>query len=68
MYFLMLKLYLNSKFIKNNLYEHVRADTAGSAKMISINKKVEAAIASALSAETYGLEIIQKILKTNLEI
>ena len=51
-----------SKFIKkNNLYEHVRADTAGSAKMISINKKKdEAAIASALSAETYGLEIIQK--------
>ena len=51
-----------SKFIKqNNLNEHVRADTAGSAKMISINKKKdEAAIASALSAETYGLEIIQK--------
>ena len=29
-----------SKFIKkNNMIEHVRADTAGSAKMISINKK-----------------------------
>ena len=51
-----------SKFIKkNNINEHVRADTAGSAKMISINKKRdEAAIASALSAETYGLEVIQK--------
>ena len=51
-----------SKFIKkNNLNEHVRADTAGSAKMISINKKKnEAAIASTLSAETYGLEVIQK--------
>ena len=51
-----------SKFIKkNNINEHVRADTAGSAKMISVNKKKdEAAIASALSAETYGLEVIQK--------
>ncbi len=51
-----------SKFIKkNNLNEHVRADTAGSAKMISENKKKhEAAIASLLSAKTYGLEIIQK--------
>ena len=51
-----------SKFIKkNNLTEHVRADAAGSAEMISKNKKKdEAAIASTLSAETYGLEIIQK--------
>ena len=51
-----------SRFIKrNNLIEHVRADTAGSAEMISINKiKNEAAIASTLSAEKYGLEIIQK--------
>ena len=51
-----------SKFIKkNNLNEHVRADTAGSAEMISLNKKKnEAAIASILSAETYGLEIIKK--------
>ena len=51
-----------SNFIKsNNLNEHVRADTAGSAEMISRNKKKhEAAIASSLSAETYGLEIIQK--------
>ena len=51
-----------SKFIKkNNLNENVRADTAGSAEMISKNKnKQEAAIASSLSAETYGLEIIQK--------
>ena len=51
-----------SKFIKKNkLSEHVRADTAGSAKMISKNKKKdEGAIASTLSAETYGLDIIQK--------
>ena len=51
-----------SKFIKtNNLNEHVRADTAGSAKMVSKNKnKKEAAIASTLSAKIYGLEIIQK--------
>ena len=51
-----------SKFIKKNkFYEHIRADTAGSAEMISKNKKKdEAAIASTLSAETYGLKIIQK--------
>ena len=52
-----------SKFIKeNNLNQHVRADTAGSAKMISNNKKKhEAAIASSLSAETYGLETLSLI-------
>ena len=51
-----------SRFIKKNKFnEHVRADTAGSAEMVSINKKKdEAAIASSLSAKTYGLEIIQK--------
>ena len=51
-----------SNFIKsNNLIEHVRADTAGSAEMISrIKDNKNAAIASTLSAETYGLEIIQK--------
>jgi len=51
-----------SKFIKkNNLIEHIRADTAGSAEMISRNKKKdEAAIASTLSAKTYGLEIIKR--------
>ena len=56
-----------SKFIKkNNMIEHVRADTAGSAKMISINKKQdEAAIASLLSAETYGLEVIQKNIEND---
>ena len=46
---------------KNNIAEHVRADTAGSAEMISKNKdKKQAAIASSLSAEIYGLEIIKK--------
>ena len=51
-----------SKFIKSHdLIEHVRADTAGSAEMISqIKDKTKAAIASSLSAETYNLEIIKK--------
>ena len=51
-----------SKFIKtNDFIEHVRADTAGSAEMISKAKdKSKAAIASSLSADTYGLEIIKK--------
>ena len=51
-----------SKFIKSyNLNEHVRADTAGSAQMISEGKdKSNAAIASSLSAETYGLEVLKK--------
>ena len=54
-----------SKFIKSNkLTEHVRADTAGSAEMVSKSKdKTKAAIASALSAKTYNLEII----KSNIE-
>ena len=54
-----------SKFIKsNNLTEHVRADTAGSAEMVSKSKdKTKAAIASSLSAKTYNLEII----KNNIE-
>ena len=51
-----------SNFIKsNNFIEHVRADTAGSAEMISKNNnKEDAAIASTLSADTYGLEIVKK--------
>ena len=51
-----------SNFIKShNLNEHVRADTAGSAEVISKNKdKTKAAIASSLSAKTYNLEIIKK--------
>ena len=51
-----------SNFIKlHNLNEHVRADTAGSAEMISkIKDKKNAAIASSLSAKTYGLEIMKK--------
>ena len=49
-----------SNFIKkNNLDEHIRADTAGSAETISKNKiKSEAAIASSLSAKIYNLKII----------
>ena len=51
-----------SKFIKeNNLVEHIRADTAGSAEMISKAKDLkQSAIASALSAKIYGLEVIKK--------
>ena len=51
-----------SEFIKkNNLTEHVRADTAGSAEMISKTKDIKkSAIASSLSAEIYGLEIVKK--------
>ncbi len=51
-----------SKFIKkNNLAEHIRADTAGSAEMISKTKDIKkSAIASSLSAEIYGLEVIKK--------
>ena len=51
-----------SRFIKlNSLIEHVRADTAGSAEMVSKTKdRTKAAIASSLSAKTYNLEIIKK--------
>ena len=51
-----------SKFIKkNNLVEHIRADTAGSAETISKTKiKTDAAIASSLSAEIYDLKILSK--------
>jgi prephenate dehydratase len=49
-----------SNFIKeNNLVEHIRADTAGSAEEISKKKfKTEAAIASSLSAKIYKLKIL----------
>ncbi|MDA9646192.1 prephenate dehydratase [Candidatus Pelagibacter sp.] len=49
-----------SNFIKkNNLVEHIRADTAGSAEAISKRKiKSEAAIASSLSAKIYKLKIL----------
>jgi prephenate dehydratase len=54
-----------SNFIKkNNLVEHIRADTAGSAEAISKKKiKSEAAIASLLSAKIYTL----KVLAPNIE-
>ena len=54
-----------SNFIKkNNLVEHIRADTAGSAEAISKKKiKSEGAIASSLSAKIYKL----KILAPNIE-
>ena len=51
-----------SKFIKkNDLIEHVHADTAGSAEMISKKRNInQAAIASTLSAKTYNLKVIEK--------
>ncbi len=51
-----------SKFIKkNNLTEHIRADTAGSAEMISKTKDIkQSAIASSLSAKIYELQVIKK--------
>ena len=51
-----------SNFIKeNNIAEHISADTAGSAEMISKTKdKKQAAIASSLSAEIYNLDVIKK--------
>ena len=53
---------------KNNLTEHVRADTAGSAKYISESKDIsKAAIASNLSADIYKLEIIEKDIQDNKE-
>ena len=58
-----------SKFIKdNNLTEHIRADTAGSAEMISKNKNIkQAAIASSLSAKIYGLKVIKKNIENDNE-
>ncbi len=52
----------SSNFIKkNNLFENVRADTAGSAKYISESKdQTKAAIASELSAKIYNLTILKK--------
>ena len=49
-----------SEFIKkNNINENVRADTAGSAALISNNKnKNDAAISSKLSSEIYKLDVI----------
>ena len=51
-----------SKFIKSHKFtEHVRADTAGSAEMVSTSQdRTKAAIASSLSAKTYNLEILKK--------
>ena len=52
----------SSSFIKKKKFtENVRADTAGSAKFISETKdKSKGAIASSLSAEIYGLKILQE--------
>ena len=49
------------KIIKLNKEMIIAADTAGSAKKISeLNKKEDAAIASALAAEIYNLEILEE--------
>ena len=51
----------STSFIKkHNLIENVMADTAGSAQFVSLAKdKSKAAIASKLSAEIYGLNILK---------
>jgi len=50
-----------NKILKLNKEMIVAADTAGSAKKISkLNSKEDAAIASALAADIYNLEIIEK--------
>ena len=56
-----------SKFIKSHkLTEHVRADTAGSAEMVSNSQdRTKAAIASSLSAKTYNLEILKKNIEND---
>ena len=57
-----------SKFIKDNkIAEHIRADTAGSAEMISKTKDItKGAIASSLSAKIYGLEVIKKNIENEI--
>ena len=56
-----------SKFIKSHKFtEHVRADTAGSAEMVSTSQdRTKAAIASSLSAKTYNLEILKKNIEND---
>ena len=56
-----------SKFIKSHKFtEHVRADTAGSAEMVSTSHdRTKAAIASSLSAKTYNLEILKKNIEND---
>ncbi len=57
-----------SEFIKKNkLNENVRADTAGSAKYISVtNDKSKAAISSSLSAKIYGLDILNEKIQDDV--
>ena len=56
-----------SKFIKSHKFtENVRADTAGSAEMVSTSQdRTKAAIASSLSAKTYNLEILKKNIEND---
>ena len=59
----------STKFIKkNDFFENVRADTAGSAKYISEKKnKNKAAIASKLSAKIYNLDILESNIEDEKE-
>ena len=53
---------------KNNFIENVRADTAGSARMISIEKnKSSGAIASKESAKIYNLDILASNIEDEKE-
>ena len=57
-----------SKFINDNkIVEHIRADTAGSAEMISKTQDItKGAIASSLSAKIYGLQVIKKNIENEI--
>ena len=58
-----------SKFVKKyGLIEHVRADTAGSAKFVSeIKDKSKAAISSNLSAKIYNLDVLDSNIQDDKE-
>ena len=59
---------VNSFIRKHKIKENVMADTAGSAAYISsLKDKSKAAIASKLSAEIYGLEILKSDIQDDKE-
>ena len=63
MYILMVKHCHNVQdLLSRDKFIELRADTAGSAEMVSkSNDKKKAAIASSLSAKTYNLKLLKKI-------
>ena len=58
----------NSFIKKHNLNEKVMADTAGSAAYVAETKdKTKSAIASKLSAEIYGLDVLESYIQDDKE-